>query len=342
VDHLRVLLRFDVGGLNGLGHAIRSIAIGQHLQSRGGVEVLVCGETSPLLTSLLASSGMAAIAKARTETEEAFLERLAEAYPGSVLFIDHLYLYSKSLVAELRHQVRVIFFHNDCEGVELSDAVIFPIAHLDELTAKHLHSRLGSRFFSGFDFVVINEKVKSASIRARNATSPYLAIVAGGTDPTGMLSVLLDWLADSRLTCPVIGLYGLAAGGVAELRQRFSNDSESNVRVCSFSYSELFAAHLVISAFGVTAYELIYRNVPVACVGLHEKSALGSERLAKKTGAILNLGDFKFLNSEQVIQTVSDLWGGEKRDTLSSSQIGKIDGRGVERVSDVILQLAAS
>jgi spore coat polysaccharide biosynthesis predicted glycosyltransferase SpsG len=333
----KILIRLDAGGAVGMGHARRSLALARELQRRGHV-VVVCGNRTPLFDEFLAEIDVGVFFNEAGLAEEEFLESLVAVHPGAVLFIDHLQPYRREFIEKIKSTNPVVLFHNDSEGAKAADAVIFPIAHLDPVSEAAFRNVPGLNVFSGFEYVSINEDARQARVDSSPRT-PYLALTTGGSDPRGMMLEMIDWIVEGRWPHPVMALYGRDFIKAEKLEKRRMT-LPTTVDLKLFNYPDLLGAHLVVSAFGVTPYELIFHGRPVVTVGHNPKAAKGSDRLAEATGSTVSLGLIDDLDSATFLGALDRCWSQDVIDALSDRQKGQMDGRGVERVAGLIEQFA--
>jgi spore coat polysaccharide biosynthesis predicted glycosyltransferase SpsG len=335
-----LLIRFDANNQIGIGHAVRCIEIAKYIKENSKLKVIVCTSRNNLMLQELSDAKVTDnILFDNHTTEEEFIEFISSVYPNSILMIDKLYNYSRNFIKGISTKVKVIMFHNDCEGMLDSHTVIFPIAHLSTELKKKIINVNPLNFYEGFEYVVINEYVKKYPSH-QILNNPYMVVTTGGSDPKNMIFTITQWLEKCDIDVNVVILCGAYYKKKESLVHYIQNmSSKVKISVKPFNYGCLFEAELAISAFGVTPYELIFRHIPVITFGHTVKAAKGSDALEKKTGANISLGMFDKINQKDFCQCVEKAW--EERN-LKNDYIRKkeyIDGNGIERIANIIFNI---
>ena len=96
--------------------------------------------------------------------------------------------------------------------------------------------------------------------------------------------------------------------------------------------------HLLISAFGVFTCECLFKNIPIISVTYNSKSLENSLFLIKIIKMIKVLPSLEEKNFANLENKINILWDGKERNKMISHQKNKIDGKGLNRVSELILK----
>ena len=120
-----ILIRFDVGGLNGLGHANRCIAISEILLNK---KIIFCTNEKKTIHNLINRKNYLFRIKRENQTEESFILNIANKFRKSTLIIDKQYNYSRRFISQLNKLVKVIMIYH-CPGIFESKMVFFPSWH---------------------------------------------------------------------------------------------------------------------------------------------------------------------------------------------------------------------
>ncbi len=339
----RFIIRTDAGGEIGFGHAIRSISLAKHLMDFYGIEAIFYSNPYDKLGNLYQSYGLRYVLNDGL-SEAKLLCKIKDEYPGAVLFIDKLYPYDRETIRSLGNGLKIIMFHNECEGMFESHFAIFPSAHLsDEIIEDERWSYAPVEFLYGPKYVIINNHVIKSVVQHKNSNpQPYIAIATGATDPEGIFIRILEWINESKVTAKVKALYGLDFYHEAALLSLIPR-LKPTIEVKEFSYSDLLSSRLAVSAVGVTTYELIFAHIPVITTGHIQKNAIAGEILQKRYGCNYHLGLFRDLTKDQFLSTIQFLWDSEKAlREIKEKQRNLIDGKGINRVGRVIFDCCNS
>ena len=229
-------------------------------------------------------------------------------------------------------------FHNDCEGIIKSDLAIMPIGHLSEKKIEKYSKFLKSNFFYGFDYTIINEEILNYEKDLSSKNEEYLSVTMGGSDPFNILPKIIKLLKKINFKYPIKLLVGDLDGFDREKMEKLIGSKHINFSLHKFNYKILFNSHLIISAFGVTTYECIFKNIPIISVPYNSKSLENSLFLAKNTKTIEVLPSLEEKNFANLENKINILWDGKARNKMISHQKNKIDGKGLNRVSELILK----
>lgn len=338
-----LVFRVDAGNEIGFGHAVRCISLAKHLIFTYGIKVVFYSSPNDNLEKLYRQQGVRHIFYGGLN-ENQFLEKIREENPDSVLFIDKLYAYTAETIRGLKSDLKIIMFHNECDGMFESDFAIFPSAHLDdEIIQDRRWKDSPVKFLYGPNYIVINEQyVKLVRENTGVNTQPYLAITTGASDPQGLLITIIKWINQSDLDISVKALYGfdfyqkdILDGLLPKLKQ--------TIKVVKFNYKDLLSSYLVVSAVGVTTYELIFANIPVITIGHIKKNADAGEILQRRYGCNYHLGMLEDTSRDKFISDIKCLWNDkEALCKIREKQEDLIDGEGINRVAKVIYACCAN
>jgi UDP-2,4-diacetamido-2,4,6-trideoxy-beta-L-altropyranose hydrolase len=254
-----------------------------------------------------------------------------------ILFIDKLYEYTPEFINNIQMDVKVIMFHNICEGGFLSSVFILPAAHVsDDVLKDSRWISGGVELYHGYEYVIVNKGLISANRRKLpDREAPNIVITTGGSDPAGVLIKILMWLPEAiEVPFTVTALVGEAFLHWEEL-----NSMEpllgSNIQIKAYDVEELTKASFAIATFGVSSYELLYLNIPFLSVGHSLRNAEGSRNLSLKCSSLIDLGYIEVLEKESFQIAFNDML--TRYDKLENTGC-IVDGKGVERIAKIILE----
>lgn len=336
----RFIIRTDAGENVGFGHVVRSLCLAKYLRNHYGIETIFYSNSYKKLENIYQKNRFQYVFNGDLSEIE-LLHKIGEDNPDSILFIDKLFPYDRDTIRDLRNKLKIIMFHNECEGMYESDYAIFPSAHLsDEIIQNRKWSKGHTKFLYGPDYIIINEEIIDFLKYNKPVVSmPYIVVTTGASDPEGILIQVMEWFNESEISAHLQALYGFDFHYKAELESMLPH-LKPTIKVKEFNYSDLFSASLAISAFGVTTYELIYANIPVATLGHIKKNSVGAKILQGRYGCNYHLGLFKEITRDQFITSIQFLWNHEEElAIIRKNQQNLIDGRGLERLGQIISHL---
>ena len=331
---MRIYFRVDAGPKVGLGHLTRSLLIANTIRQKNrDVEIIFLTSDDDYTNTKISLTDYKHL-KNLDCTEEEFLLKHCKERDDAVLFIDKLYNYSENYIQRLTTQIKVIMFHNMCDGGHLSDAFILPAAHVNPQIIdnfKLLNSRV--KFYQGMDYVVLNKKITDLNKSKTKTGIINLVITTGGSDPSGVMLKVLDWINQINLkNLKVYALIGETFVHFDKL-QRLKKELNSKIKIVTYNVNYFSNADIVISTFGVSTYEMIYLGFVILSIGHCEQNARGSKFLSQKCNQLIDLGNIEKLSLEDF-----KLGFNKGISILSSKEIKycSLDGNGVNRVIDII------
>jgi UDP-2,4-diacetamido-2,4,6-trideoxy-beta-L-altropyranose hydrolase len=338
---VRVLIRLDANAEIGMGHLVRSIAIAEKLRALyEDSNIIFLTGNDTLSINELTKHKFDFFLKVE-ESEESFIERAVHSFDAQVIFIDKLYPYKKEFIIKLKNRIKVIMFHNICEGGYFSDSFILPAPHVSNEIINDIKWKNGIvKFYEGFKYIVLNPDILKLNRKSTENKIFKIVITTGGSDPAGVMLKILKWINDfsNDYDIEILALIGAEFKDKENLN-KIKNKLNRKITIKSFDVNEFISADLVISVFGVTVYELMFLGLPVITIGHCSKNALGSRGLARKYSATIDLGDINSFKKDFFFKKVSCLLIDSERLRQISRRAGMlIDGKGSLRVAQIIYQ----
>lgn len=321
----------------GFGHVVRSLSLAEFLGEHYGIGATFYSNLYAGLDEVYGRHGFKCVLNDDLPEAE-FLRKIGGDDPESVVLIDNRFPYSGDDIRGLGSAVRTIMLGNACDGMHECDYMIFPSGHLDGHAVLEMEQSRGrAKLLYGLDYVIIGKSVvDSLSQRGDAAPRAHVAIATGASDPEGILTQALKWMNENDLGVPVKALYGFDFCHRAELESMLP-ELGPDIEAKAFNYDDLFSSRLVLSAFGITTYELIYANVPTITVGHIRATDQGGRTLQRRYGCNHHLGLFQDIDGKRLVSCIRDLWAGEEElAAMRRKQADLIDGRGLERVGRIV------
>lgn len=327
---MSILIRTDIGGKHGMGHAVRMLALAKELTARG-TAVRFLTKTPDLIRFV-----------APFETHIICGDARVYKPPFSVYIIDtkdpipdHELIYSRLT------GVKVVHIDKPNVHMDLCDMLIGPVKHWDSGVVHALRQDFGERFLYGWDYVMLDESVTSTPPLPYDMRDESLVFCAGGSDPDGAMTRMLAWTDD--LDVPSTLLYFMHGQYSHTVPMpRFEATTKRLARyIVPFSRAKLRHASMVVGMFGVTAYECLYYQTPMLCLA-HRSDTVRDGRLLGlyAYGAIHGCNTLESYSHASFNEVLLSYWDRESwREHMHSAGLGLIDGQGVKRVSDAIMAL---
>lgn len=193
-----------------------------------------------------------------------------------------------------------------------------------------------TRLLLGHPYVLLRREFRQASARAPD---PRVVLTFGGSDPARLSARMAAALLERcSATIQIVAGTGIDASLRAELEQLARAHAKLELHVDVREMAALLSgAALCVCAAGTTVWEAMALSVPVVAVAVADNQRpvlAGIER----RGAGLSLGWYGELElGDAAAQIVALLDDPERRAGLARTARGLIDGRGVDRVLDALL-----
>lgn len=320
---MRCLLRTDIGGNHGMGHAVRCLALAKALQARGAEVSFVT--STPALAVFVAPF-------ACVDTLFAPPLPKIDAYVVDTKDAD----LSEDYYATVRRNgPKVVRIDHPSATPGACDLLIAPVAHWSPETVSRLRTAFGERFLYGLEYVMLAPEVTAQTpVPYAEREHGMIVFCAGGSDPSGALAQMHTWAKD---VLPDAHKY-FCVGAQQDIP---CGTGDGYVR---FDRAYLAEASLAVCLFGVTPYECLSYRTPVLMLAHTEENCDGAQWLMRASnGAAWWIGSLNipealttqgnFCASMQYAWTVSKL-------RMHDASVNLLDGLGTQRVADAILGLA--
>ena len=291
---INIFIRFDVGGLNGFGHASRCIELAKHLSEKAKVNIC----TNQNVKKFFSTSNLKFIYKKKSESENNFLLRISKIKNKKILFIDKNYNYKSNILKLIEPNFsKIVFYQNFSKGIQKNNIIINPIPNLNDSINIEKRFRF-NKIFNGTKYLLFpnNNKYKKKN---------YLGISFGGSDPKKLSIKIINLLKKINWDKKTIIFIGAAFKFKTELKKI---PLPSNIKLKNFDTNSFFSSFLTISSPGVTSFELIYNKIfslYVSCTSKH--SSLGNY-LEKNFKYGKNFGIFFKINHKNFKRALYYYW----------------------------------
>ena len=220
------------------------------------------------------------------------------------------YLISCERLSSLKERyARLVGFH---DGGTIDSAFSLIISTAEKIPDHPM----GAHVFSGTMYRIIHPDIISAP-KAHVPSEVATIVVTFGAAPaiSSFSSVVAARIREEFPSATVRIIAGLSGADAAH------------------AFSE---ADIAVSGGGQGMLELAYLGVPTVAVILSDDQ-IGQVRDAASRGAVLRAGTREDADiADKIVKAVHDLYSVQMRDQLSRAAISYLDGRGAERILDVI------
>lgn len=339
----RILFRVDGYQKIGLGHLVRCDAIAKNILKRNkNTKIFFLSILDDYSNQILRNDNFIIINFDKIESEEDNIIKCVDQIKADVLFVDNIYDYEPDFLIELRKQTQVILFHYYRLACFYTDKYILPSAHTsDAILNNKLWDKADVNFFYGPEYIIINQEIQGIKRRReknrKDKSRLKLVVTTGGSDPKGVLIKITEWLANSNIeNVDICILKGQMFMHDKALKQRIDK-LPSHIRIVEYDKNELVNADVAICTFGVSTYELMYLGIPIISIGHAIPNAQGSSLLKNRYNNLIDLGLIDKLSENSFISNLELVLNSSAlRNKLSANGTKIIDGKGLDRVTDLI------
>ena len=332
---MNVLIRTDIGGDHGMGHAVRMLALARELQRRGASVTFVTS------TDALRNY----VVPFRCYLRQEYVRDMPDIYVIDTKTSDESN--DDGILAQMRDRRSISPFdssrrpgsdrlkivridHSFARG-DSCDLLVGPCAHWDEATVAWLHSIFGDRFLYGWEYVLLDPLMTlMPPVPQEHQVTKSIVFTAGGSDPTHALQTMYDLTEYFLSTRQLVFLVGSHA---QMLTSRPGTKRLSQTLVTSFDRVWIRHAEYVVTLFGVTSYEALWWEVPQVIFAHTDENRIGAQQFAFQIPRMaICSGDIHHETSKTFRQTLQ----GMLEHGLYAPRPPAFDGLGVQRVATAI------
>ncbi len=335
-----VLLRADASPLQGTGHVMRCLTVGEELTRRGHEVVLMTNDSGVAWLERVITDSQLHIYRTATNSLDA--RKIRDLAPDWVV-VDSYEIGAQDISA-LRSWCHVLaIVDGDDRGIDADLYLDHNLGSEDGPWGQSTRERL----LAGSEFALIRHAVlreKRQQPWIPRGLTPHIVAFMGGSDPTGAI-------------VPVAGAFAMMEGDLTAsviADPRWRADVEEKLRgIPGIELLEptaelprlLRRADIAVSAAGTSAWELCSLGIPSLLISVVENQRESLTRLETR-GLVLGL-DLSQGGREsaeaRIVERVTRLLSSEsEREKLSLDCTGTYDGRGKERVVSAMELLGAS
>ena len=344
-----LIVRADAGSKSGAGHVMRCLALMQAWRARGGAIGLATANCPEALISRIRTNAGAEIARISAPAGspgDADETAAIAAHGGASWIVVDGYDFDAGYVRRLRKNGLSVLLLDDLGGRGRTDATIVLNQNLHAESSLYTAESPSTTRLLGLAYLLLREEfwpwrgwTREFPPRVRR-----IGIALGGADPFDQTRKVIEAAAAERLSDVELAVVVGAANPRLEAIRAAASRVPGNVIVhadLADMASFLSGVDLLVSSAGVTVWEGAFLSTPMllGTVGPQEEALV--RRLAA-SGACIDLGPFEALAGDGLAARIHALVDEPaQRRTLGAACSGLIDGRGCERVTDVMLRQEA-
>lgn len=329
------IFRLNAGDAYGLGHYYRTMALASRLKQMGERVILVHNENSFWQREEVVSMEKRVVSSHPESIDESLLENLIVQHGGqATVFIDGNINYSKEFWLKLNKEfsIPIINYQNLTESRFFCNYFILPSIHQKEDFFEGFDNDC-TTIYQGLEYFTFNDTVLSISPKSTVENITNVAITTGGSDPKNLTYWLFQAIQSLRNF-----KFTFFLGNNYIYRDEFSRlKLPDNISVSDYNIQKIVENDVVVSAFGVSTYELLALRMPVIAIGHQKSNAIAADYLAQQTEALISLGCMdEIKKSEIASQIISLAQNPSRAAVLVRNAANYIDLKGNDRVLNII------
>jgi len=328
-----MIIRADADAKIGTGHVMRSLALAQAWQLQGGdVQWVTTCELAPLI-KIIEENGFK-LTRIQDPLDVSSVAAIIRKKPDSVIVMDGYHLNSEYQKQMCAFEVPVLVIDDAAlEPFYYADFILNPVFQADTYPYQCAESTL--KLF-GPRYALLRrefEGLPTASRFPEQATD--ILITMGGADAPNFSSRILDvFNTIESVDLNIRLIIGAANPHEAKLKLK-AKENRHKVKLIGQVPNlseEILAADVVVSAAGVTAWELAFLGVPAALVAIVDNQKDIAKGMAQSYAAV-SLGSWDLWDPERAADKLTSLITDVgQRKSLSQYAKQLVDGQGCHRV----------
>lgn len=346
---IRVGIRADGGMQIGMGHIVRCLSLAKEFRRKGCEVCFICryedgikrveGQGFEAIMLETRKSNNELSFDFPVEDEAVEIIRIIETRQIDMLFIDS-YNVSAEYFLMIKPYVALLGYIDDINKFTYpADILINGNIGAEAIEYEKYHAK--EKLLLGTKCNLIREEFRHLPKHVTKSEVNTIMITTGGSDTYNMCEKIARILVSDRKMAGmsiqiVVGDSFEHKDRLKKLRGQYQNIIlHENIKEMS---KLMLNADIAISSGGSTLYELCACGTPTLAFIIAENQ----ENIVKKMdqlGYIKSLGWYNRLSDSELIKSIDDLCGNyQKRIDLSTYMQGLIDGKGVQRVVECILE----
>ncbi len=326
-----ILIRTEGGRNIGMGHIMRSLSIAHAIKERGlSVSFIVNDDKAAL--DAIASAGYPVITRDAQQSSRDIVIKYCRSF-AAVIFDT-----KRDVSGEVQYfkevGLKIIIIDNQTSAAKTADLVIIP--SLNETCNSKTNSS-DPRLLEGPRYFPLNHIFIETGRFHRTTSNSRLRILVtmGGADPNNLTTKVVKTLQgmegiDVKV---VIGPSMDASKDLMELNNNGNFVFQADVKKMSLLMRD---SDIAFTSFGITLFELAYMGVPSIVIANYREDKEDMD-IFNKIGVGIPLGYYEDVTDGDIRNAVElFLHNRELHEKMSKTGRALVDGRGVERIVNVI------
>ncbi len=338
-----ILIRADGNNKIGLGHIIRTVALGIEFNKNNNYVSYITRDNKGVLDILQRHNfDVFSIGSSVSIIEEIEIVKKIIQDNAIDIFIGDLYEIDNKYISMIRKYCKCIVIIDTLRDMSLKADLIINgciYAYDFAIDAKRYNRRalLGTKYF------IIREQFIYGKKRVINEDVKNILVTMGGADPLNLTSKIISILSTLDINLKINVVSGNAFRNIEEIEKTCLGKPKIQLHYNVDNMSDLMHQNdIAISTGGITLYELAITGTPAIVFTQAENQVLQSNIFNDK-GNIINLGDGSELGELHFIETLNNLIRDyDKRCRMSKIGQEIIDGKGTERCYAEIIKVYKS
>lgn len=337
---IKIAIRADGGPNIGLGHIQRCLALSSQLQ-KSGLGILFIIKRNEVVKEKIEQEGFEVIElKDNLNLEEDLGHTIEVIRNNKVdILITDSYGFDEKYLIETKKSVGLLVSIDDLAVIAFpSDIVINQNIYANEL---NYHSSIDkTKFLLGPKYALLREEFANLGKRKISPKIKNVLVTLGGSDRFNLTPKILNVLDTIEEDFNITAVIGHFFNNVPEIQNTVKKMSKKAELIYNSSQMTdlMLSSDLAITGGGTTLYELAATGTPAFAFCLADNQVKNVKGMAK-TGTVIDMGWGNEWKAENLYKEINELIN-DYIPRKKMSKLGQklVDGKGNQRVSDIILK----
>lgn len=341
----KVIIRSDANSNVGMGHLARDIELAKKLgEEENSKIVFFTGGGDKRVLDFINHHGGFEYREIPSEGEDEFLKHHLSHFSPDLSIVDVLLRDSEDAYMNIfsRYSNKVVAITDDSNPRFIKADVVFN-GNPNQKKSHYKNINNGTHYFLGPDFFILNPAFAQAHPMNKEVKKKVenILIAFGGADKNNAPLKVVEALAATNSTAKINILLSPVYNHLKELKEflQLSGLNYNIVHNVESVIPFLLSADLMFCSAGNICFEASAVGVPLILINQVKRQNEIATTFAQKT-FIKNLGMVAETGQEELQRIIAEVTGDHAlRQKMSTHQKQFVDGRGLERVAEIIMKL---